>query len=266
MLKVQSTESKLKIAIKEAEAVNNVKTQFLANISHELRTPINVILSALQMNNIIVKDIDSLDTKKKLNKYSDMMKQNGYRLIRLINNLIDITKLDSGFMNMNRMNLDIIKIVEDITLSVAGFVESKQIELIFDTDVEEKITSCDPDKIERIMFNLLSNAIKFTNPGGKITVNIFDKEKNIIISVQDTGIGISEENKQKVFKRFLQIDDTLHRESEGSGIGLALVKSFVEMHDGEISIESTYGKGSTFIIKLPIIILDEVEVKKGHQN
>ena len=267
MLRIQSVENKLKISIKEAEAANNVKTQFLANISHELRTPINVILSALQMNDIIVKDIESpLDTKKKLHKYSGMMKQNGYRLIRLINNLIDITKLDSGFMNMNRMNLDIVKIVEDITLSVAGFVESKQIELIFDTDVEEKIISCDPDKIERIIFNLLSNATKFTNSGGKITVNIFEKKENIIISVQDTGIGVSEENKQKIFKRFLQIDDTSHREREGSGIGLALVKSFVEMHDGEISIESTYGIGSNFIIKLPIIILDEVEEIKVNRD
>jgi len=262
MLRIQSTENKLRIALKEAENINNVKTQFLGNLSHELRTPINVILSALQMTNIIVEDIDLLDIKNKLYKYNGMMKQNSYRLIRLINNLIDITKVDSGFMNMSRVNVDIIKIVEDITLSVAGFIENKQIELIFDTDVEEKITACDPDKIERIIFNLLSNATKFTNPGGKITVNIFDKGETVIISIQDTGIGISEENKQKIFQRFLQVDDTLHRENEGSGIGLSLVKSFVEMHHGEISVESTYGKGSNFIIELPIIILGEDEEKK----
>ncbi len=265
MLRIESTESKLRVALKESEAVNNVKTQFLANVSHELRTPINVILSALQMASIVTENIDLLDIKNKLYKYNGMMKQNSYRLIRLINNLIDITKIDSGFMNMNRMNVNIVKIIEDITLSIAGFIENKQIELIFNTNVKEKIIACDPDKIERIIFNLLSNATKFTNAGGKIIVNVIDDEEYITISVKDTGVGISEENKQKVFQRFLQVDNTLHRNCEGSGIGLSLVKSFVEMHNGEITIESTYGQGSNFIIKLPIIMMNE-EVKNGENN
>ncbi|MBU3113253.1 hybrid sensor histidine kinase/response regulator [Clostridium lacusfryxellense] len=263
MLKIQNTESKLRIALKDAESANDIKTQFLANISHELKTPINVIVSALQMSNIIIKDIAVPDIKNKLYKYSGMMKQNSYRLIRLINNLIDITKIDSGFINMMRRNVDIIKIVEDITLSVASFVESKQIELIFDTDIEEKITACDPDKVETIIFNLLSNATKFTNAGGKITVNIFDMDEYIIISVKDTGIGIEDVDKQKIFERFLQVDDTSHRNNEGSGIGLALVKSFVEMQGGEITVESTYGVGSNFIVKLPIVLIDEIKEKNG---
>lgn len=195
-----------------------------------------------------------------------MMKQNSYRLIRIINNVINITKIDSGFINMSKHNIDIVKTVEDITLSVASFVESKQIELIFDTDVEEKIIACDPNKIETIMFNLLSNATKFTDTGGKITVNMFDKEEYIIISVKDTGIGILEEDKGKIFGRFLQVDDTSHRNSEGSGIGLSLVKSFIDMHGGKITIESTYGEGSNFIIKLPIITIDETKVKKEYSN
>ena len=194
-----------------------------------------------------------------------MMKQNSYRLIRLINNLIDVTKIDSGFINMMRQNVDIVKIVEDITLSVASFVESKQIELIFDTDIEEKIIACDQDKIETIIFNLLSNAAKFTNANGKIIVNMFDGEEYIVISVKDTGIGIAEENKHKIFKRFLQLDDTSHRNREGSGIGLSLVKSFVEMHGGEITVESSYGEGSNFIIKLPIITIDESKEKRGNK-
>ena len=264
MLKNESTERKLRIALKKADDANNIKSQFLANISHELKTPINVIVSALQMANIIVKDIESSDIKNKLDKYNGMMKQNSYRLIRLINNLIDITKIDSGFTHMSKHNIDLVKTVEDITLSVASFVESKQIELIFDTDVEEKIVACDPDKIETIMFNLLSNATKFTDAGGKITVNMFDKGKYIIISVKDTGIGISEEDKVKIFGRFLQVDDTLHRNSEGSGIGLSLVKSFIEMHGGKITIESTYGEGSDFIIKLPIITIEETKRKKEY--
>ena len=138
MLKVQNTKNKLITALREAEDANDVKSQFLANVAHELKTPINVIVSALQMTNIIVKDIETKDTKNKLHKYTGMMKQNSYRLIRLINNLIDITKIDSGFINMTKKNMDIVQVVEDITLSVASFVESKQIELVFDTEVEEK--------------------------------------------------------------------------------------------------------------------------------
>jgi signal transduction histidine kinase len=259
MLRVQSTESKLRVALKEAETVNYMKTQFLANISHELRTPINVILAALQVSNVIIDDIALLDLKEKLMKYNGMMKQNSYRLIRLINNLIDITKVDSGFMKLSLHNLNIVKIVEDITLSVVSFVESKGIELIFDTDVEEKFTACDPNKIERIIFNLLSNAIKFTEVGGKISVSLFDKDDNIIISVKDTGIGISKENQKKIFQRFLQVDDSLSRNTEGSGIGLSLVKSFVEMHGGEITVKSCFGKGSNFMIKLPIKTLESPE-------
>ena len=266
MLRVHSSESKLRIAIKEVEDDNDIKSQFLANISHELKTPINVIVTALQMTNIITQDIETLVIKKKLDKYNGMMKQNSYRLIRLINNLIDITKIDSGFTNMVRQNVDIVKVVEDITLSVASFVESKQIELIFDTDVEEKIIACDPNKIETIIFNLLSNAIKFTNAGGKINVNMFDTEEYIIISVKDTGIGIAEEDKDKIFGRFLQVDDTSHRNTEGSGIGLSLVKSFIEMHGGKIIIESTYGEGSNFIIKLPVITIDETKEKTEYSS
>lgn len=263
MLRIQSTESRLRIALKEAEDSNDVKSQFLANISHELKTPINVIVSALQMTNIIINDVEIPDIKEKLHKYNGMMKQNSYRLIRLINNLIDITKIDSRFINMMRSNVDIVKIVEDITLSVASFVESKQIELIFDTDVEEKIIACDPNKIETIIFNLLSNATKFTNAQGMITVNMYDENDYIIISVKDTGIGIADINKKKIFERFLQVEDISHRNSEGSGIGLALVKSFVEMHGGTITIESTFGVGSNFIIKLPIVTIVETKEKIG---
>jgi signal transduction histidine kinase len=259
MLKIQCTERELRMAVIEAKAADDVKTQFLANISHELKTPINVIVSALQMTNIVIKDIEMSDVKARLHKYSSMMKQNSYRLIRLINNLIDITKIDSGFLHMVKSNVDIVKIVEDITLSVATFIEGKGIELIFDTDIEEKIITCDPDKIETIIFNLLSNATKFTNVNGKITVNIFDKEEYIIISVKDSGIGIEDVDKEKIFKRFLQVDDTSHRNNEGSGIGLSLVKSFVEMHGGEITIESTLGVGSNFIIKLPTTKNDEIK-------
>jgi signal transduction histidine kinase len=179
------------------------------------------------------------------------MKQNCYRLIRITNNLIDMNKIELGFYNMNFMNKDIVKVVEDISLSVVEFANLKKLELIFDTDVEEKVISCDSEKLERILLNLLSNAIKFTKPGGNIYVNVCDKGKYIVISVKDTGSGIPKNMLEKIFDNFVQVDNSLRRNAEGSGIGLALVKCLVEMQGGIIEVESELGVGSEFIVKLP---------------
>jgi len=237
--------------LKEAIEYDTLKTEFFANLSHELRTPLNVILGVVELlrMDIMGSDEKQFDIYMKRVK---TLKQNCYRLLRLVNNLIDITKIDTNYFELNLQNYNIISIVEDITLSVVSFVEQKNLRLIFDTDVEEKIVACDPDKIERIMLNLLSNAIKFTKPGGEIYVNIYDKDEYILISVKDTGIGIEEDKKKIVFDRFRQADKSFTRNHEGSGIGLSLVKSLVELHGGEITLESEYGKGSEFIIKIPV--------------
>lgn len=250
--KIDENNAKL---LQEAIAYDKLKTEFFSNISHELRTPVNVVMSALQMCEIFNKE-NSLDKNKdKLNKYFSIMKQNCYRLIRLVNNLIDITKIDSGYLNLELNNYNIINVIEDIILSVADYIESKGINLIFDTDVEEKVIACDPDKIERIILNLLSNAIKFTKPGGNIYINIYEVSDSLIISVKDTGVGIPFDKQQLVFERFVQVDKSLSRNSEGSGIGLSLVKSLVEMHGGTINLKSQPGKGSEFLIRLPAITL-----------
>lgn len=257
------------ILLQETLEYDRVKTEFFSNISHELKTPINVIFSAVQITNSMLSEIEILDNdiKNKTKKYLNIMKQNCFRLIRLVNNLLDITKIDSGYFKIDLVNCDIVKVVEDITLSVVEYVESIGIELIFDTDIEEKVLACDPEKIERIMLNLLSNAVKFTKPGGKIFVNIFDKGQDIIISVRDTGIGILEEKQKQIFERFMQIDKSLSRVSEGSGIGLALVKSIVEMHEGNIYVNSELEKGTEFIIELPAKVLSEnVEVENNSYN
>ena len=185
-----------------------------------------------------------------------MMKQNCYRLLRLINNLIDINKMDAGFMNMEFKNRNIIKVVEDITVSVAEYAKSYEIELVFDTEIEEKIVACDADKLERVMLNLLSNALKFTDKGGQIYINIFCHEDYIKISVKDTGIGIPAEMKDEIFDRFRQVDSSLRRKREGSGIGLSLVKLLVEAHGGEISVQSELGIGTEFIIKIPVTVME----------
>jgi len=246
---------------------DKIKTEFLANISHELKTPINVILGSLQLADKY--EDDFISNPYKFQKLVRTMKQNCFRLLRLINNLIDITKIDSGYFNINLQNADIVKVIEDITLSVANYIENKGVELIFDTNVEEKIMAFDPEKLERILLNLLSNALKFTSKEDRIEVNIFDKGNEIVIEVKDTGIGIPNEQQAIIFDRFIQVDKSLTRDNEGSGIGLSLVKSLVEMHQGKITLESKYGEGSNFIIKIPsnIIVEDnESNIQQSVQN
>lgn len=233
----------------------NLKTEFFSNLSHELRTPLNVILSALQLLNTGTSGSDVNDREIKFKKYSNIMRQNCYRQLRLVNNMIDITKLDAGFFELNTQNCNIVNIVESVTMSVAEYIKSKSIELIFDTDIEECIISCDPEKIERVILNLLANSIKFTKPGGNITVNMYDKGENIIISIKDTGIGIPNDKLDIIFDRFRQVDRSLTRKQEGSGIGLSIVKSLVELHKGSISVLSEYGKGTEFIIVFPVIVM-----------
>lgn len=251
--------------LNETREFNKLITEFFSNISHELKTPLNVILGTQQILSMYGVDKLKIDDNERLNKYLKSIKQNCYRLLRLVNNLIDLSKIDSGFLKLHLENHNIVSIVENITLSVAEFIESKGVELIFDTDVEEKITACDPDKMERVILNLLSNSIKFTNPGDSITVNIMDKEEDIIISVKDTGIGIPEDKMNVIFERFRQVDKSLTKNREGSGIGLSLVKSIVEMHGGRIDVKSVLGEGSEFIIILPVKVLDE-EIHFGDER
>jgi signal transduction histidine kinase len=238
--------------IEETVQYDKLKTEFIANMSHELRTPLNIIFSTVQLSSLYINNApESLDTTKMI-QHTTLIKQNCYRLLRLINNIIDITKIDSGFMELNLKKANIVEVVENITLSTAEYVQSKSRNLIFDTDTEEKVMIFDLDKMERIILNLISNATKFTKPGDTIEVTIYDKEEFVILSVKDNGIGISKDNLEKIFERFKQVGPLLSRTHEGSGIGLSLVKSLVEMHDGKISVKSTYGEGTEFIIELPV--------------
>lgn len=231
---------------------NRLITEFFSNISHELRTPLNVILSALQVLRIEDSIAATEEVIEKRSRYIEIMKQNCYRLLRLISNLIDITRIDSGYVSTELQNDNIVSIVENITLSVAEYVENKGVGLVFDTNVEEKNIACDPDKIERIMLNLISNAVKFTEKGDSIKVSVFAEEDSVQICVKDTGLGIPEDKLLIIFERFRQVDNSLSRNNEGSGIGLSLVKALVELHGGNIMAKSTLGEGSEFIITLPV--------------
>ncbi len=248
--KVNRQIEELRKAKEEAEAANEAKNTFLANVSHEFRTPLNIIMSITQMLKLYIEDEEI--NRNKMRKKIDMQVQNCYRLLRLVNNLIDITKIDSGHFDLSISKCNIVEIVKAITLSVGEYVEDKGIYLSFDTNAQEKIIECDLNSIERIMLNLLANAIKFTPRGGNIHVAIESMEDQIRISVKDTGIGIEEDKLAVIFQRFKQVDELLTRKHEGSGIGLNLVKSLVEMQGGNIYVHSQYQRGSEFVIELPV--------------
>ena len=243
--------------LNETLLAESLKTEFFSNLSHELKTPLNVILCTLQLMDTFIYDRDHIAKEREFIKYSNIMKQNCYRQLRLVNNMIDITKFDSGFLRLNLVNCNIVNVVENITLSVSEYIKSKCIELIFDTEIEECILACDPEMIERVILNLLSNSVKFTNPSGSMSVNMYKKEEEIYISIKDTGIGIPNDKLDVIFDRFRQVDKSHTRKQEGSGIGLSIVRSLVELHGGKITVLSEYGKGTEFIIMLPIIVLLE---------
>lgn len=241
-----------KLLLDELVKYDKLKTEFIANMSHELKTPLNIIFSTSQLFSLYINKYEKLDDADKLNKYTDSIKQNCYRLLRLVNNLIDISKLDSGFMELNLKDQNIVEVVEGITLSTVDYITSVSRTIIFDTDIEEKIMAFDEEKIERILLNLISNATKFTKPGATIEVSIYDKIDHVIISVKDNGRGIPEDKLSQIFQRFKQVDHLLSRSHEGSGIGLSIVKSLVEMHEGTIDVKSKYREGTEFIIRLPV--------------
>lgn len=225
--------------------------ELLVNISHELKTPLNVISATAQLLEMYYKDDSIISKKDTLVKHVKSITLNTYRLSKLINNIVDTSKIEAGFFELNLLNVNIVDVVEEIVMSVTNFIKVKGLSIIFDTDIEEKIIACDPEKIERIMLNLISNATKFSNDNGEIFVNIKDMDEWVEISVKDNGIGIEEKKLDIIFDRFEQADKSLSRNAEGTGIGLSLVKSIVELHGGSIYVESEYGKGSKFTVILP---------------
>ena len=191
------------------------------------------------------------ERKDSIIKYIDSTMQNCYRLSKLINNIVDSSKIETGFFKLNLSNNNIVKVVEEIVMSVTTFTDSKGLNIIFDTDTEEKIIACDPEKIERIVLNLISNAIKFSDKGDEIFVDVNTKNEFVEISIKDNGIGIEPKDLNVIFDRFKQVDTSLSRNVEGTGIGLSLVKSIAELHGGSIHVKSEVGEGSKFTVMLP---------------
>ena len=245
--------------------IEKMQQEFFANISHELRTPLNLIFGSLQLIKSVEKEV--LEKRNSLNKYIDIIDQNSKRLLKLVDNLIDSTRMKCGYYEYNPKNYDIVSFVENISMSVADFAKQNNIDLIFDTDVEEKIMAFDLEKLERIMLNLLSNSIKYNKAQGQIEVLLNDCNDTFVIRVKDTGVGIPSDKLMYIFERFRQVENTFNKSTKGSGIGLSLVKDLIEIQGGTIEVKSELGVGSEFIIKLPVKILsDDSNIDKVYFN
>ena len=251
--KLSSDESSL-MSINELLKNND---QYLLNIIHDLRSHLNVITSAAQFMEHNYKDDKNL-------KCIEIIKRNSFKMLKLINNLIDSNKIKNNYYKLNKKNIDIVPMIENTISCIEKFASERNINLIFDTNEEECIMAIDPEAIDRVIMNLLSNAINFSNENSNIYINLVVKDKEIELSFKDEGCGISKEEKERIFDRFYQGKN--NDNIEGSGIGLNLCMLFVKAHDGKIFLESEINKGSIFTVILPRKIEDHIETVKEEGN
>ena len=243
---IDSIEDKIKLEDAKRElqlrdVMEKTRDEVLSNISHEFKTPVNVIYSTVQIQDLNLQKEDY----DKILEFNKLIKQNCNRLIRLINNFIDSTKLENNKVEIHKKRVNIVSITEDITMSVINFAKRQKIDVLFDAEQEELYCDIDIDQMERIMLNILSNAIKYNKPNGNIDVIVKDRKEKVYIDVIDSGIGIPKDRINTIFDRFERMENKNAVIKEGSGIGLSIVKKLVDALDGEINIESEVDKGTT---------------------
>jgi len=240
----------------DLEKILKMKEEFLATISHEFKTPLTVINAILQTLEKFYAD----QMSDKVKGYLRKIRQNSFRQLRLVNNLVDITRVNSEQFKIHKINLDVVFITSTIIESVQSFAIQKGVQLSFSSTISSKVIGIDESIYERILLNLLSNAIKFTPQGKSIYVELEIYKNNVIVKVRDEGIGIPEDKQNMIFERFGQVDSSLSRQAEGSGIGLSLVKTLVTALKGDIKLKSDITNGSTFKVSLPAdLIYEDIE-------
>ena len=232
----------------QIEAANRHKSEFLANMSHELRTPLNAIIGFSE----VLQERLFGELNEKQAEYTDDILTSGRHLLSLINEILDLSKVEAGRMELETATFDLPLAIDNARTFVRERATNHGITL--EVKVDERLGDIigDERKIKQILLNLLSNAVKFTPEGGRITINARPTNGSVEISVTDTGIGIAQEDQPKIFEEFRQVGSDNAKKIEGTGLGLTLAKKFVELHGGRIWVESEVGKGSTFIFTLPV--------------
>lgn len=238
----------LQRALEELHKVDVAKSQFMGNISHELRTPLNAIIGAAE----ILRDniLGSLNVKQK--KYVESIYSSGEHLLQLINDILDISKIATGKMSLNLEKFYIKNAVQPVVNNVNSYIGKKHLNILLTINPDDFLVVADVHKIRQIFYNLLSNAVKFTPEGGKVIIEIYKREDVMEAIVKDTGIGIAEEDLERIFIEFEQVDSSYCRQYEGTGLGLPLVKKLVELHGGEVCLKSKLGVGTEVMFTIPL--------------
>lgn len=253
------TEKKQIVAAEKALEEQNLKLSYFSNISHDIKMPINIIYSALQMQSHATNLPECLH-------YTNMMQVNSLKLLKLINNILDVTKIENNMLQFSSQVFNLVDAVETLCEMSYYYMKEKNITYIFDTEVDEKFIHTDPAAFERIIFNLLSNAIKYTAPGGILLVNLLDLGNCIQIDIKDSGIGIAPDKLEYIFERFTSLEQGPSSKEHSCGIGLSIVRDLVHLMSGTITCQSTLGQGTTFSIVLPAPVLGEVMIDYPYQS
>jgi signal transduction histidine kinase len=230
--------------------LDRVKNRFFANISHELRTPLTLLLAPLEK---MLHD-RRFQADRALYQMLQSMHSNGLRLLRLINDLLDLVRLESGKMEINREPIAMREFLQGLVSAVRNVADDRHIRIQLRVDDAVKTVMADLDKLEKILLNLIFNALKFTPAGGRVSITCGREGDELVLSVSDTGVGIPPEKQPFVFQRFWQGDVSAQRKYQGAGIGLALVKELTEIQQGRIEVQSTPGQGATFTVHLPYLV------------
>ncbi|WP_177187954.1 PAS domain-containing protein [Methanolobus profundi] len=233
-----------------SDIANRSKSEFLANTSHELRTPLSSIIGFSDL--LIEGTMGELNEKQK--RYVTTINKSGNLLLNLINNILDLSQIEFGEMDLECVKFDIVDAINDVHSMISILSSRKNISIDMDIDLPQRMVVADNEKIKEILYNLLDNALKFTPDGGRITIRAIQKDTGFIqLSVSDTGIGIPKDDINKIFEPFYQSDGSTTRRYSGTGLGLTIIKKFVKMHGGNIWVKSEPGKGSAFFFTIPVL-------------
>ena len=239
---------KLKEANLELVEANRHKSSFMANMSHELRTPLNAILGFSELLMDSSKEQFPDETKA---KFLGHIHSSGKHLLGLINDILDLSKIEAGKMELRLHKVSVAEVIDQVAGTVVPLAAEKKIKIEFDATRSGHVIA-DEGKLKQMVLNLVSNAIKFTAEGGTVTIKAAQVVDRLEIVVSDNGIGIAAEDLQRMFKEFQQVDSGISRRQQGTGLGLALTRSFAILHGGDVRVESTLGKGSRFTIDIPV--------------
>jgi signal transduction histidine kinase len=238
--------AELSSALERLQALDKFKSEFFANITHELKTPLTMLLAPLEL--LIDGELGSVSEAQR--STFKAMQRSGVKLLRLIGDLLDLSKLEESKLRLRVEQHDMVEYMRNLVAQVEPLAQRKAITLTFDSDIENSTIECDIDRVERVFINLLSNATKFTPSGGKVQVRVRSEENAVRVEIEDSGIGFPPEISEQIFHRFFQADMAGTRKFGGTGIGLALAKELVELHGGEIWAKSEPDRGATFFVRL----------------